>query len=168
MTGVQTCALPIFAEQGLEVTATDLSEVGLQKAAALAADRGVDVEFVHADVVTWDWQPDRYDLVVGIFIQFLSPEQRPAVFEGMKRTLKPGGRILLHGYTPKQLEYGTGGPPILENLYTEDLLRDHFGDFTIERLESYEAELAEGTGHVGQSAIIDLIATKPSRPVDPS
>jgi len=108
-----------------------------------------------------DWDAEQYDLVVAIFIQFMGPNDRDIVFEGLKRAVKPGGRILLHGYTPKQLEYGTGGPPILENLYTDELLRQSFGDFTIERLESYEAELREGTGHVGQSAIVDLVARRP-------
>jgi len=79
----------------------------------------------------------------------------------MKQTLRPGGRILLHGYRPEQLANGTGGPPVAENMYTDDLLRDAFGDFTIERLESYDAVIEEGTGHVGMSALIDLVAVKP-------
>jgi len=150
-----------LAEQGVQVTAMDASPVGLAKAAALAADKGVQVDFRQADVMAYDWDAEQYDLVVAIFIQFMGPNDRDIVFEGLKRAVKPGGRILLHGYTPKQLEYGTGGPPILENLYTDELLRQSFGDFTIERLESYEAELREGTGHVGQSAIVDLVARRP-------
>jgi hypothetical protein len=33
------------------------------------------------------------------------------------------------GYTPKQLEYGTGGPKQIEKLYTRVMLQDTFGDF---------------------------------------
>ncbi|MEZ5565402.1 MAG: hypothetical protein R3F24_07730 [Gammaproteobacteria bacterium] len=67
-----------------------------------------------------------YDLVAGIFIQFSPPAERELIFEGMKTTLKPGGTLLLHGYRPEQLEYGTGGPPHVENMYTENLLRSAF------------------------------------------
>ncbi|MEO1060649.1 MAG: SAM-dependent methyltransferase, partial [Actinomycetota bacterium] len=57
---------------------------------------------------------------------------------------------------------GTGGGPRPELKYTEALLRAEFAELSIERLESYDTELVEGTGHVGRSALIDLIATKPT------
>ena len=78
----------------------------------------------------------------------------------MKSVLKPNGLILLQGYTPKQLDYRTGGPPSLDHLYTEALLRDAFNDMTIVELQAYEAVLREGTQHSGQSALIGLIARK--------
>ncbi len=84
----------------------------------------------------WDWTPETYDLVAAIFIQFAGPADRAAIFDGMKRTLKPGGILMLHGYRPEQLAYGTGGPPHRENMYTEDLLRTAFADMEIIRLES--------------------------------
>lgn len=150
-----------LAERGLDVTAMDVSQVGVDKARGLAADRGVSVGYRIADVLAWEWEPDAYDLVVAVFIQFLSPEQRERVFAGMCRTLKPGGRLLLHGYRPEQLAYGTGGPPIAEHLYTEELLRGAFADLEIERLAAYDIELDEGPGHAGMSALIDLAARKP-------
>ncbi|MEM1179616.1 MAG: class I SAM-dependent methyltransferase [Acidobacteriota bacterium] len=153
-----------LAEQGVRTTAFDPSAVAVRKARALAEARRVTVDFHIADMEGWVWEADSYDLVVGIFIQVLGAEARARIFGAMKRTLRPGGRLLLHGYTPKQLEYRTGGPPVLENLYTEELLRDAFADFEIERLESYDAEIKEGTAHVGRSALIDLVARKPSGP----
>lgn len=151
-----------MAEQGVAVTAMDGSAVAVAKARALADERGVAVDFHVADILTWDWRPATYDLVVGIFFQFLAPEQQPRVFDGMTRTLRPGGTLLVHGYRPEQVDYGTGGPPIRENMYTEELLADAFADLHIELLESYDADIAEGTGHVGTSALIDLVATKPT------
>jgi cyclopropane fatty-acyl-phospholipid synthase-like methyltransferase len=139
----------------------DGSGVAVEKARRLADERGVAVDFQTADILSWNWAPDAYDAVVAIFIQFLTPEQRPAVFTGMKRTLKPGGLLLLHGYRPEQIDYGTGGPPYPENMYTEDLLRDAFADLAIERLAAYDAVIEEGTGHAGRSALIDLVARKP-------
>jgi SAM-dependent methyltransferase len=149
-----------LAENGLEVTAMDSSEVALEKARDLASGRGVDVDFRLADIMAWDWTPEAYDVVVAIFIQFAPPAERAKIFEGVKQTLKPGGLILLHGYRPEQVDYGTGGPPQRENMYTEDLLHDAFGDMEILRLEAYDREIEEGEGHAGMSALIDLIARK--------
>lgn len=78
----------------------------------------------------------------------------------MQRTLRSCGRILLHGYRPEQLECGTGGPPVAELMYTEELLREAFSGTEIELLDSYDTEIREGTGHVGRSALIDLVARK--------
>tara|TARA_R110002167_G_scaffold22935_9_gene81722 strand:+ start:2069 stop:2731 length:663 start_codon:yes stop_codon:yes gene_type:complete len=150
-----------LAACGLQVTAMDASHVAVEKARALAAEQGVFVDFHVADILGWDWTPNTYDLVAGIFIQFSPPGERAAVFEGMKRTLKPGGTLLLHGYRPKQIEYGTGGPPHAENMYTEDLLRAAFGDMEILCLAAYDRVVDEGRGHSGMSALIDLVARKP-------
>ena len=149
-----------LAQLGHDVVAMDASLVGVDKARQLAAEREVTVDFQVADIMAWDWTPDAYDAVVAIFIQFLSPEQWPAVFDGMQRTLRPGGRLLLHGYRPEQVALGTGGPPDPANMYTEAMLRDAFVDMDIERLESYDAVIEEGGGHSGRSALIDLLATK--------
>ena len=78
----------------------------------------------------------------------------------MKRALKPGGLILLEGYGPKQLEYKTGGPSILENLYTEVMLLDAFKEFEILELKDYDAVIEEGVGHAGPSSLVDLVARR--------
>lgn len=150
-----------IAECGAEVTAMDASPVGIEKAQRLAVSRGVTIDFQLADIMAWEWKPETYDIVVGIFIQFLGPADRSTVFEGIQRTLRPGGRLLLHGYRPEQLDYATGGPPTAESMYTTDLLSDAFPDLVTERLEAYDAEIAEGSGHVGMSALIDYIGRKP-------
>ena len=150
-----------MARQGLEGTATELSPVALEKASRLAAGHHVEVEFVLADAVTWAYPSAAFDFVVGIFIQFVVGEKRQQMFDGMKKALKPGGHLLLQGYTPKQLEYRTGGPSAVENLYTAEMLREAFADLEIEHLQEYEDVLDEGLGHRGQSALVGLIARKP-------
>jgi SAM-dependent methyltransferase len=150
-----------LAEQGLQVTAMDVSDVGVAKARDLATARGVTVDFRVADILTWEWAPDTYDVVVAVFIQFLDPRQRAVVFEGMQRTLRPGGRLLLHGYRVEQIQYGTGGPSDPAHLYDEALLAHAFAAMSIEVLHSYDTHLQEGAGHSGMSALIDLVVTKP-------
>lgn len=150
-----------LAEQGLDVTATELSPVAIEKAAALAASRGVKVDFALADALNWIYPDEAFDLVVAVFIQFAAPDERAALFDRLQRTLRPGGRIVLQGYTPKQLEYRTGGPSAVENLYTAALLREAFAGLEIERLDEYEDVLDEGSAHCGRSALIGLVARKP-------
>jgi cyclopropane fatty-acyl-phospholipid synthase-like methyltransferase len=155
-----------LAEQGLEVTGIEISAVAIEKARHLAAARKVEVNFVQADMLAPGWPPAElqaaFDWVIGIFIQFVGPEWRDRQFEVMKQLARPGGRILLQGYTPKQLEYRTGGPSVAENLYTDDILREAFADWEIEELVEYEDTIAEGSGHVGRSALIGLVARKPA------
>jgi SAM-dependent methyltransferase len=149
-----------LAEQGLDVTAMDISPVGVDKARRLAAERRVSVDYRLADILAWEWAPEAYDVVAAVFIQFLVPSQRSAVFEGMQRTLRPGGLLLLHGYRPEQVDLGTGGPSDPAHMYTEALLADAFADLDIEVLHGYDAVISEGAGHDGTSALIDLVARK--------
>jgi cyclopropane fatty-acyl-phospholipid synthase-like methyltransferase len=149
-----------MAEQGMEVTAMDGSEVAIEKAKKLAEERGVQVDFKLGDLTTWAWEPEAYDIVAAIFFQFLGPEERKEVFDGLRRSLRKGGILLLHGYRPDQVDYGTGGPPNRENMYTETLLWEEFASLEVLRLEAYDAEIHEGKGHDGMSALIDLVARK--------
>jgi len=150
-----------LAEQGCQVTATEISPVALEKAAKLARGRNVAVDFVQADILNWDWPQEEFDAVVGIFIQFATPAERPRQLAGMKQAVKPGGLLLLQGYTPKQLEYKTGGPSAVENLYTAEMLRAFFSDWEIVSLHEREDTIEEGTAHIGRSALIDLVARRP-------
>lgn len=149
-----------LAEQGLTVEAFDIAETGVAKARALAAQRGVAVSFAVADCDDYAWPEAACDGVAAIFVQFADPDLRERLFARMVRALKPGGRLVLQGYTPKQLDYRTGGPPLVSHLYTPTLLREAFNGLDIEHLREYEADLSEGSGHSGRSALIGLVARR--------
>jgi SAM-dependent methyltransferase len=151
-----------LAERGLDVLSIDFSPVALAKSRKLAAARGISLAIEEADLNSWVWPPARFDAVVAIFIQFAGPALRDRIFAGIKRALKPGGLLLLQGYRPKQLEYKTGGPPLVENFYTEELLRAAFADFEILEVLSHDEPIHEGRGHAGMSALIDLVAREPA------
>jgi len=151
-----------LAKQGHYVEAFDISEVGIAKARRLAEDNQVSVDITLADCDGFSWHEEHYDGVAAIFVQFADPSLREKLFKNMVRCLKPGGSLLLLGYTPKQLEYGTGEPSVPSHLYTPELLQDAFGSLTIQTLDEYETELAEGDGHKGRSAVIGLVASSRS------
>jgi 2-polyprenyl-3-methyl-5-hydroxy-6-metoxy-1,4-benzoquinol methylase len=149
-----------LASLGLQVTAFDFSPVAVAKASRLAQASGVTVDYREADVEQWDWNAEPCDVVVAVFVQFAPPAMRTRMFAGMVRALKPGGLLIVQGYRPEQLAYGTGGPKLVENLYTEELLRQSFASLQILHLASHDDALAEGAGHSGMSALIDLAARK--------
>lgn len=151
-----------LARQGFRVDAFDISDVGVAKARAWAAREGLGsrIDYAVCDGDAVAWPTAMYDAVVAIFIQFADPAMRARLFARMAAALKPGGVLVLQGYTPRQLDYKTGGPPLVEHLYTEALLREAFADLEIVALRDYEADLAEGAGHRGRSALIGLVARR--------
>lgn len=149
-----------LAQQGLHVLAVDHSAVALAKAKKLAAQAGVALATEQVDLATWNWGEQRFDAIVAIFIQFATPTLRVQLHHAMQRALKPGGLIVLQGYTPKQLEYRTGGPTELEKLYTAATLAQDFATMEILHLREHEEVLSEGSAHCGMSALVDLVARK--------
>lgn len=149
-----------LAKQGMSVTGFDVSEVALAKARQLAADNEVNIQYTLCDIDDFNWQVNSYDAVIGIFIQFADPEMRARIFKQVHQTLKSGGLFILQGYTPKQLEYKTGGPSLMEHLYTEEMIRKLSQGFNILDLQCYEKELSEGAKHTGMSALLGMVSQK--------
>lgn len=151
-----------LAGQGLRVDAYDIAELGVAKARQLAAEQGVSVNYTVADCDSFAHGDGVYDGVAAIFVQFADPAMRARLFDNIRRSLKPGGALILQGYTPKQLDYKTGGPPFASHMYTEPMLREAFAGFEVLDLRDYEVELTEGSQHKGMSAVIGLVARKPA------
>ncbi len=149
-----------LAEQGLRVDAFDFSPTAVGKAERLATRRGVGVNFNVCETFDWNWAPSTYDVVAAIFIQYASPAVREKLFPLIEQTLKPGGLLVLQGYRPEQLKYGTGGPPESEHLYTEAIIRAALKDMDILELRCYDEHVDEGKGHAGMSALMGVVARK--------
>ena len=149
-----------LAARGLKVDAFDVSSVAVDKARRLAAEHGVEVQLSVADCDGYAWEEAAFDGVAAIFIQFADPAMRARIFERAVRSLKPGGVLVLQGYGPRQLEFRTGGPGILSHLYTGAMLREAFRDLDILELREEEAEIEEGAGHRGMSALVGLVGRR--------
>lgn len=156
-----------LAERGLDVVSFDASTVALAKARDLARRRDVTLQTVHSDLAKWEWEPETYDVVAAIFVQFAPPDLRKTMFEGFHTCLKPGGILIMQGYRVEQLRYGTGGPPHADHLYTKDMLIRSFGHWEIRYLQEHDSVIEEGAGHSGISALIDLVAEKARHDVLP-
>jgi SAM-dependent methyltransferase len=150
-----------LAEQGLNTLSIDFSPKGQEKARALAARRRVALAVEQADVHAWAYPEAAFDVVAEIFTQFSDPGQRAMKWAGMKSALKPGGLLIIQGYTPKQLTYGTGGPKELDHLYTRDMLETEFAGWRDMQIAEEELVMHEGPAHSGMSAVINFTARKP-------
>lgn len=149
-----------LARQGLQVDSFDFVQGAVDKALKLADVNQVSLNATCSDWQGYDWGQARYDNMVAVFIQFAGPAERPELFRRMDEALKPGGLLLIQGYSPQQLEFNTGGPGKLENLYTEELLREAFPHYQILDSRTYTEAIEEGTAHSGQSGLIGFAAIK--------
>ena len=147
-----------LASKGFRVTASDSSVVANIKAKALAASSNVAVNYKVEDFFDIDWSAKQYDNIVGIFFQFIPPDKIKEVLMSLRTATKKGGTLLIHGYTPQQIELATGGPKDVSLMYTKELFEDVFETVEILVNKEYRMQLAEGLGHKGPSALIDFVA----------
>lgn len=151
-----------LAKKGLDVTGVEFAPSAVAKAEKLAATNGVAPRFLEADLFGWDWPEAAFDITLGLFFQFVGPAERDILWRKMLGATRAGGLIMIHGYTPKQLEFGTGGPPHAQNMYTSASFSEVFKTCETLVLEEYEAEQRSGSAHRGKSALIDFVARKPA------
>ena len=148
-----------LAGLGYQVTAVDTSTVGLAKAEALAHERGVSIETVNADLSEYPIEAGEWQGVVSIFCH-LPPVVRAALHERCLRGLAPGGVFALEGFTPRQLELGTGGPKSRELLMELEIIRQELPGLRLEIGREIEREVVEGKYHGGIAAVVQILAVK--------
>ena len=149
-----------LAGLGHRVTAVDGSKTGLEKAKRLAASRGVDIETVHVELADFAIVPDAWDAIVSIFCH-LPTALRARVHSAAVHGLKKGGVFLLEGYAPDQLEFGTGGPPVLDLLMNLDDLRGELDGLRLDHACEVVRDVREGRLHTGRGAVVQIIGVKP-------
>ncbi|MBK1735353.1 SAM-dependent methyltransferase [Halorhodospira abdelmalekii] len=149
-----------LAERGHTVTAVDSSAVGLEKAQRLAAEHGVTIETVCADLAEYSITPGAWAGIVSIF-GHLPPDLRCQVHRQAALGLRPGGVFILEAYTPRQLSYGTGGPPRAELMMDQTTLGNELSDLRFLLLRELEREVSEGRHHSGQAHVVQVVAEAP-------
>lgn len=150
-----------LAGQGHRVTAMDGSAVGLAKAQALAAERGVSLQTVQDDLAAWTPAPASADAVVLTFVH-LPPAIRAGAHRRLAAALRPGGVLLLEAFHPCQLPLASGGPKDEDMLYTLDRLRVDFSGLEELLGEETETVLDEGPGHRGRAHVTRWIGRQPA------
>lgn len=137
-----------LAQQGHRVHAVDGSAVGVAKARALAAERGVALRIEHGELADWQPAPASADAVVLTFVH-LPPALRAQTHRRAAQALRPGGWLILEAFHPLQLNHRSGGPKDAAMLYTLASLREDFAGLQTVQAWEGEVRLDEGPGHQG-------------------
>ncbi len=148
-----------LASLGVDVTTVDYSQSGVKKAQQLAEDRGVKINAICADLHEWDWPQNEFDIVAAVYLHFPS-DVRGRMHEKMLQALKPGGVLVMEAFNQSQLEYNSGGPPVLDMLFSAEALRQDFAQASIIELEEKIVLLDEGPYHSGEGAVVRLFLKK--------
>ncbi len=148
-----------LAKHRFSPTAVDSSKVGLAKAEKLAQKRGVTLETIHADLADFTIEENSWDSVISIFCH-LPPNLRKKIHRSIVAGLKPRGTVLLEAYSPKQLEYKTGGPPNAELLMELEELKKEFEGLDFLHAKEVVRDVVEGTKHTGKASVVQILAKK--------
>ena len=144
-----------LAAQGWQVTGVDFSAAGLARAAALAAERGVTVDWVNADLRAYRPEPGAYDLVLIAYLQ-MRADPLAGVLAGAAAALAPGGTLLVVGHDRENLSRGVGGPQDPELLYTPDQIVAGLSGLTVTAAERRERPV-EGAGRPAIDTVVRAV-----------
>lgn len=150
-----------LAGLGFDVTAMDISAVGLTKALKLAQSRGFHLTTHEANIVTEPFGEARWDLITSIFCH-LPSAVRPELYRKVVRALRPGGHFILEAYTPEQLQLKTGGPREIDLLLEPEATEAQLEGLEFLHVESKRRTIKEGLGHQGESAVLQIFGQKPA------
>lgn len=148
-----------LADQGYEVVGVDRSQVGMDKAQALAADRGVFIETVVCSIEDFELNEGEWEGIVSVFFH-LPPELRAKIHRSVVRGLAPGGVLVLEAFTPEQLDLETGGPPIMDRLITLEALEEELEGLDFVVAHETTREVHEGRMHTGLCSVVQLVGVK--------
>jgi len=149
-----------LASRGYRVTAVDGSEVGLRKAVELAAERGVAITAIHADLSEFEIEAGQWDGIVSFYCH-VPPTIRLPLHQAAVRGLKSGGIFVLEAFSKEQLAYDTGGPQSVDMLMSLVELKQELAGLEFIHSVQMEREVREGSRHTGLAAVVQVLARKP-------
>lgn len=150
-----------LAEQGMNVTAWDYAESGLEKTKKLAESKGVSVETRLVDLNEAKWDKDKWDEIVCVFGHFPTG-LRAKTLEGVNEAVKQGGYFVTEVYSVYQIPYGSGGPKDVDFLYKPEEFLTAFTGWRIIHFFMGEVMRKEGELHNGLSHVIQFVGQKPT------
>lgn len=148
-----------LATEGWDATAVDFSSVAVKRGRAMAAESGVEVDFVAADVLTYEPAAEAFDLVAIVYLHLQATDRR-AVLARSERALKPGGSIVIVGHDLRNLDEGVGGPQDPAVLMSPDALVEELGGCEILRGETVRRDVPDHGG----IALDTVVVAKRPRP----
>lgn len=149
-------AIPL-AERGWDVTAVDFSQQALRQGGQLAAQRGVTVGWVHADLESWDPPGLAFDLVLIAYLQ-VDTAVLAAVLSRAAGAVAPGGRLVAVGYGQDASEPTQAGPRDPSRRYDLAVATAAVGPLVVERAELVERTIERAEGNrVAVEAVVRAV-----------
>ncbi len=147
------------ATLGWDVAAFDPSIEGKKKAGLLAKKHNAEIDYQVAGYANAEYQPGSFDCLVLVFAH-MPPEIRNATHKKLVNYLKPGGTLLLEGFSKKQIHKNSGGPQNIDFLFSKEELESDFSDFPQLHISETETTLDEGPYHQGDASVIRVVGKK--------
>lgn len=147
------------ATQGWQVTAFDSSSVAKTKAENLARQKNVKIDYRISDYENISFPKDSFDCLVLIYAH-MHPQKRKEYHQKLASYLKPGGTLILEGFSKKQIENKSGGPRNVDMLFSEEELRNDFSFFSALYITETDIKLDEGTFHQGKASVLRAVGKK--------
>jgi SAM-dependent methyltransferase len=148
-----------LAQRGFDVTAMDQSRVGLARAEALAAERGVRITTIAADLAEFMIEPLAFSAIVSVFVH-LPTALRREVHLRVMNGLAAGGPYVFEAYGPEQVHYKTGGPSEPDQLAPLATLREELFQLDFEVGRDAVRNVTEGRYHTGLAATVQILARR--------
>jgi SAM-dependent methyltransferase len=147
------------AKLGWQVTAFDSSIEGQKKAFQLAEKQNVTIQYSIDSYESFNFADEYFDCISLIYAH-MPADKRNAFHRKLITFLKPGGHLILEGFSKNQLQYNSGGPKDYGMLFSLEELKLDFNVFSVLKLEEKEIVLKEGAFHDGKASVIRLFATR--------
>ncbi len=150
----------VFACQlGWKVLAFDNSFNAKEKAENLARKNNVTFEYQQKTFYEFDYKHNFFDCI-GLIFTHVNADYRRTLHKKLLKYVKPGGSIILEGFSKKQLNYNSGGPKNIEMLFSAEDLKKDFKSLSKLKIEEVEISLHEGNHHRGIASVINLVGIK--------
>ena len=151
--------LVFAASLGWEAHGFDLSDQGEAKALKLARERKVNIHYTCQDAFQINFPLESFDVIALSFFH-LPLELRLKFHQKCMEWLKPGGYIILEGFSKNQLDKNSGGPKDPSWLFSKQELTSDFQGLHVLLNEEKERVLDEGPLHQGLAAVVQFHGQK--------
>ncbi|MBM4175702.1 MAG: methyltransferase domain-containing protein [Ignavibacteria bacterium] len=148
-----------LASEQFDVTSLDFSEKALAKVRLLAEENNVTLKTILSNINEYEFKNDFWGTTISIYFH-LDSFSRKKLHQNVKSSLKSNGIFLLEAYSPRQLQFESGGPKNIDLLYTVEELKNDFNDFEIIQLDEVETILNEGILHQGKASVVRFLGRK--------
>jgi len=142
------------AQNGWQVTAYDFSEKAREKAIALASAAQVNVNYLIASHEEAHFADHTFDVIALIYAH---TPFRAALHNKVMQWVKPGGILLVEGFSKEQLRYQSGGPKDPQLLFSVEELEHDFSGCKEINIRQELIFLSEGAFHRGEASVIRAV-----------